>query len=246
MGGGQQRNLVVKIKRNQWESDFFGRAIYSVEQSLNPLESDISFSSTLPKGLLQAKVATADWQAVYYLQQQQFQLIETEITFRLDLAKISVDRTACDYRLATEQDLSQLHWVREQFLQTRFRLPYFSPQENQRFYQQWLENAILGIFDDVCLLIVENEMPKGIVSLRLAERSAHIGLLAVSPQFQGKGIGKKLVCSAVAFLQETYSDQKIEYLLISTQLSNQPAMRLYQSFGATLWQSAYWFYREIV
>lgn len=246
MGGGQQRNMAVNVERNQWESDFFGRAIYRIEQSQNSFESDISFSSNLPQGLLQAKVATSNWQAIHYLQQQQFQLIETEITFRLDLAKIVVDRTACNYRLATEQDLAQLHWVREQFPQTRFRLPYFAAQENQRFYQQWLENAIAGTFDDLCLLIVENEVPKGVVSLRLVERSARIGLLAVSPEFQGMGIGKKLLYSAATFLQETYSDQKIECLLISTQLSNQPAMRLYQSFGATLCQSVYWFYREIV
>ncbi|QLB21647.1 hypothetical protein A6B43_05160 [Vespertiliibacter pulmonis] len=201
----------------------------------------------MPQGLLQAKVTTADWQAIHYLQQQQFQLVETEITFRLDLAKISVDRTACNCRFVTGRDLSQLHWVCEQFSQTRFRQPYFSLQENQRFYQQWLENAVVGVFDDACLLIVENEIPKGIVSLRLTKRAVQIGLLAVSPEFQGKGIGKKLLNSVVVFLQEKYSDQaeKIDFLLISTQLSNQRAMRLYQSFGAMLWHSAYWFYREI-
>lgn len=238
----------MNFERNQWESNFFAREIYHLRRPSNLLELDINIGSFLPKGLLQAKVATDEWHLTHYLQQQQFQLIETEITFQLDLAKISVDRTACDYRLATVQDLAQLHWVCEQFPQTRFRSPYFSQQENQRFYQQWLENAVLGIFDDVCLIITENERPKGIVSLRLSEKSAQIGLLAVLPEVQGKGIGKRLLNSAIAYLQEQYSPQReeIDFLVIRTQLSNQPAMRLYQSFGATLWQSAYWFYREIM
>lgn len=66
----------------------------------------------------------------------------------------------------------------------------------------------------------------------LCEQVIRIGLLAVSPLHSGKGIGHVLVDS----VQEICAKKGLN-LVVGTQLSNIPAVKLYQSHGFTINQS---------
>lgn len=237
----------MKFALNQWETAFFGRDIYQLGEQFDP---DKSLNIPVDYALLQAKVPTSDLARVTFLQQQHFQLVETEIQFTLDLALFRLVPTACHCRLAEKEDLVRLKkWIGNAFQHTRFRRPYFTQVENQRFYQQWIENAVLGKFDDFCLIAEQEGRLQGAVSLRLCGNQAKLGLFTVAPEYQRQGIGKTLLNEAVRFLQHrTFSqglkqDTKIESLHITTQLSNHRAINFYQSFGAKWRQSYYWFYR---
>ena len=269
----------MKFERNEWESEFFGREIYSLifdehNQILPPLAGEVvehseteggkfvkfygnsTACSPLPPAsqgtspasggrignpiLIQTKIPTTDLNKLVFLQQHGFQLVETEITFSLDIANFSENLTACNVRIATEQDLPSLkNLVATAFRNTRFREPYFSQAENQRFYQQWIENAAKGEFDDFCLIAEQQEELQGAISLRFLGDKAKIGLLAVSPEFQRQGIGKGLLFATIWQAKS----QHAKSLEITTQLSNIPAIQLYQSLSAKITEMNYWFYQ---
>ncbi|QIM63807.1 hypothetical protein A1D29_11200 [Pasteurellaceae bacterium Orientalotternb1] len=190
--------------------------------------------------LLQAKTLTTDLNTIYWLQQNGFQLVETEITFALEFAKFSEKPTACECRIAGQADVAALKkLVGTVFPNTRFRPPYFSQAENQRFYAKWIENAVNGEFDDLCLIAEQNGKLQGTISLRFNGNTAKIGLLAVVPEFQRQGIAKRLLSAAILHVQH----HNAENLHITTQLSNIAAISLYQSLGATIFETNYWFYR---
>ncbi|MFA9488111.1 MULTISPECIES: dTDP-4-amino-4,6-dideoxy-D-galactose acyltransferase [unclassified Mannheimia] len=207
--------MVKMITPDKWLSDFFGREI------------------------VQAKVAADDFAQIGQLQKQGFVFVEGELEFALELAKFSQNSTACSQ--ATMADLPELiSLFGSAFPNSRFRSPYFSREENQRFYQTWIENAVKGEFDDICLM-KRNELRQlqGAVTVRLLEgKQAKIGLLAVKPRFQQQGVGGKLLHTAIGWAKQ----QQAEKLIVSTQSNNLKAARLYQSAGANLQAVYYWFY----
>lgn len=205
-----QHNIVP----NQWLSDFFGREIREI------------------------KVAAEDVEQIRLVQQQGFQFVEGELDFCLSLANFPLKVVA--YEIATEADIQELQLLfGTAFLSSRFRVPWFSVEENQRFYQTWIANAVNAKFDDLCLLLrATNGQIQGGISLRIREKQARVGLLAVSPLFRRQGIASQLLQAAMTWVQQ----QGITTLSVATQMSNVNAIRLYQKFGASLRNASYWFY----
>ncbi|MEG9488066.1 dTDP-4-amino-4,6-dideoxy-D-galactose acyltransferase [Mannheimia indoligenes] len=210
--------MVKMIRADKWLSDFFGREI------------------------VQAKVAADNFVHIDRLQKQGFIFVEGEVEFAFDLAKFSQNPTACSE--AKMSDLPELiSLFGSAFPNSRFRPPYFSIEENQRFYQTWIENAVKGEFDDICL-IKRNELGQlqGAITVRLlAGKQAKIGLLAVEPRFQQQGIGSALLHAAIYWAKQ----QQVDKLFVATQSSNLKAARLYQSLGANIQAVYYWFYPAI-
>ncbi|AIZ79928.1 dTDP-4-amino-4,6-dideoxy-D-galactose acyltransferase [Actinobacillus equuli] len=202
-----------KIAPNQWLSEFFGRDIYEI------------------------KVAADDIEQIRLVQQQGFQFVEGELDFCLSLVNFLPKMTA--YQLATEADITSLQALfGTAFPMSRFRAPWFSAEENQRFYQTWISNAVRAEFDDVCLVLktVSGQIQGGI-SVRVQDKQARVGLLAVAPSFRRQGIASQLLQAAINWAQQ----QGAETLAVATQTSNLNAIRLYQKLGASLQQASYWF-----
>lgn len=229
----------MKLERQAWESDFFGReiALLAFDEGEN-LSANLDFS---PFALVQAKVENQHFSQADWLQQHGFCLVESEVTFCLDLANFPEKSTTCE--IATLADLSELQTLFGQaFSVSRFRPPYFSPTENQRFYQHWITQAVNGKFDDICLIQRHTSgQIQGGISVRLQGDKARLGLLAVSPIFQRQGVASKLLQAGVNWLKARH----VQQLWICTQASNQPALSFYQHSGARLISQADWFYLAV-
>ncbi|NDL64366.1 dTDP-4-amino-4,6-dideoxy-D-galactose acyltransferase [Acerihabitans arboris] len=126
------------------------------------------------------------------------------------------------------------------FRLSRFREPWYREQDRRRFYAVWAQNAILGTFDDLCLVKGRPGAIEGMVTLRrLGADDARIGLLAVDPAFTRRGVGRVLFAGALAWCRL----QGISRLRVATQAGNLAALRLYIACGATVDSTAYWLYR---
>lgn len=223
----------MSIQPNQWLSTFFQRKIGEIEKVC-----DIECHQLSQYDLVQSKLSSLAQQEIDYIQSLGFTLVEGEIIFEYDLANFSPNLTAC--RVATEQDFAQLEPFSHLFSQTRFRSPWFSSLENRRFYWQWIQNAVKGEFDDLCLLseTVNGEI-QGMITVRVKENTAQVGLLAVAEKWQKQGIGYRLLMDAIAWAKS----QQETKMVISTQLSNLAAIQLYQRLNGKISGTYYWFYR---
>jgi dTDP-4-amino-4,6-dideoxy-D-galactose acyltransferase len=166
------------------------------------------------------------------LQQHGFQLVEGEV----DLSITVTQYDSPGAEMATEQDIPVLRQMAAQaFAQSRFRAPWYAPEDSGRFYAQWIENAVKGTFDHVCLVFrAQDGHIQGFVSLRkLNEHEARIGLLA------GRGMGDKLMQAALHWAQQ----QQLSTLRVATQMGNTAALKRYIASGANIDATAYWLYR---
>ncbi len=95
---------------------------------------------------VQVKLAASQTAQLDALQALGFQLVEGEVDFSLTLSPQGDDPAA---EMATE-DIPVLRQMAAQaFAQSRFRAPWYAPDDSGRFYAQWIENAVKGTFDHV-------------------------------------------------------------------------------------------------
>lgn len=214
----------------EWESTFFG--LPSAIVRLRDDAPTLSPADFAPWQRVQAKIPAGRADLLDALQQQGFQLVEGEV----DLSIPVTGHASPGAERATERDIPALREMAAlAFAQSRFRAPWYAPQDSGRFYAQWVENAVKGTFDHVCLVFrAADGQIQGFVSLRqLSEQDARIGLLA------GRGMGEKLMQAALHWAQQ----QQLSTLRVATQMGNTAALKRYIASGANVDATAYWLYR---
>ncbi|WGO83736.1 dTDP-4-amino-4,6-dideoxy-D-galactose acyltransferase [Arsenophonus apicola] len=230
----------ANIEILSWESDFFKRK--TAKLHFAPDAPVVSLAQLADYDIVQAKIATANTKRIDGMLAMGFWLVEGEVDFCLNIAS-RIKNHSSELAVAAEKDIKLLKSIAATaFSHSRFRHPWYQLADNARFYSIWLEKAVKGSFDDVCLLVknVQGEI-QGFVTVRklAVEKEARIGLLATAPAHQGKGVGKQLLTAACQWCEQ----QGIERLRIATQISNIVAMRLYTQMGARIESTAYWLYR---
>ncbi|AXQ16686.1 hypothetical protein BS332_14625 [Shewanella algae] len=123
---------------------------------------------------------------------------------------------------------------------SRFRAPWFNEEEQNKLYSTWLSKAILGEFDDFCLIYRTDEGSiAGFVTLKIDADNATIGLIAVSRQFSRQGIGHSLLAAVNNYCIEN----NLSYINVATQISNVAAINFYLDSGYKVSSTFYWFYK---
>jgi dTDP-4-amino-4,6-dideoxy-D-galactose acyltransferase len=227
------------LKPLAWDSEFFNKNMAQLT-----FGDGCSTAAMLADfELVQAKVATHNYEQINTLHCLGFHLVEGEIDFSLQMNNVSSDLTVdqhLDIEQAAIEDIDQIYSiVGNSFHYSRFRLPWFSEIQRDAFYQLWAEKAVKGTFDDTCLIIRAGSKIKGFVTLKVETTTARIGLICVSSDFQRQGVGISLLSIAVEYCKA----HNIQQLYVATQMANQSAIRLYGSFGFSINSLSFWFYK---
>ncbi len=125
---------------------------------------------------------------------------------------------------------------------SRFNLDKeFSKNDFFLLYKTWIEKSVNKTIADKVYIATLNEKIVGLVTCKNNSCSTKIGLLAVNHEFNGKGIGKKLVESCANFA--IYSNHK--FLTVETQFINQDAMSFYTKAGFIQTESIHIYHLKI-
>ncbi len=156
----------------------------------------------------------------------------------------SLDRRgADDESVARPEEIDVLSSIaRTSLRRSRFFSDRRLPDERcEFFYETWLRNSMGGPMADATLVERGPEGPDGFITVRLDARSASasLPLVAVKPLRQGLGVGRRLLSVTLDWI----AAQGANDVSVITQLSNLAAIRLYQSGGFTLQESAVWLHR---
>ncbi|MCT8353674.1 MULTISPECIES: dTDP-4-amino-4,6-dideoxy-D-galactose acyltransferase [Photorhabdus] len=234
--------VYANIEPLEWDSHYFG--LSTARLDFTPDAGLLTSSQLEQYALVQAKVPAQRLDLIDGLFALGFSLVEGEVDLSLIIGIENADNDNSESKLlsAERRDIPMLKEVASNvFPLSRFRTPWYQPQDSGRFYATWVEKAVLGTFDHQCLLVNgDNGQPAGFVTLRdIGAGEARVGLLAVFPGNIGRGIGSKLMLAAQQWCQH----HQIRQLRIATQTSNIAALRLYTRSGAFVESTAYWLYR---
>ena len=112
---------------------------------------------------------------------------------------------------------------------SRFRLDDSLPIDSyERMYRCWIERSVDGSMADLVFVHRTDNQIDGMITLKIDDDIAHIGLVAVDEGAQGKGIGTMLIKSVEAYLQ---GNTMVRHLKVATQWANKPACQLYEKNG---------------
>jgi dTDP-4-amino-4,6-dideoxy-D-galactose acyltransferase len=111
---------------------------------------------------------------------------------------------------------------------SRFQVdPEFPSALFQALYREWMRKSLSGEKADAVLTVDEAGEPIGMITVQDQHGTGNIGLVAVSPAYQGRGLGTSLVQAALMW----FSDKGCARVEVVTQERNRAACLLYERNG---------------
>lgn len=103
----------------------------------------------------------------------------------------------------------------------------FQKNEFVLLYTEWIKNAVNKTFDEVIFIYSYDAKICGLITARKKNNVAVIGLLAVDPQHEHKGVGSGLI----AAVNDWAMQNNLFQLQVKTQSLNSSAITLYRRNG---------------
>jgi len=217
------------IERLDWDSAFFGFETGLIQESPK-LNSDIIQAKNEHYKLLylfgnENFTVKPDLTATYDIQ-----LVDRKVLYQMYLQKKVIPKTDATISEFKEtkptKALYDLAYESGQF--SRFKLDaHFEHGAFERMYNSWMEQSVNNQLADYIFVSTYDNETTGMVTLKIKENIAHIGLLAISSTQQGKGIGRKLINRCL----KTAIENECSTLEVPTQAANKQACGFYESCG---------------
>ena len=153
---------------------------------------------------------------------------ETKVLFEKKLTLDNVNETVIedtDFQNKPPQNFYDLAYESGKY--SRFKLDLNLKSKFQDIYRKWVDNSLNKTFAEKVFYINSEETIGGFVTLQRDGNTAKIGLIAVNPNIQGKGIGTKLLQAAEYYAIKNNMDK----MLIPTQKENVSACNFYKKNG---------------
>ena len=99
-----------------------------------------------------------------------------------------------------------------------------------RLYDVWLERSCQGLLADRVIVYPDADAPRAFTSVRARSAVAEVGLVAVDRELRGRGIGRRLVASTIAYAAAAGASA----IDVVTQGANVEARALYERSGFVL------------
>jgi len=210
------------IKYLEWDSSFFNKKIGLLDLSQNQKYFEVENDYDLI-------YVVSDLEIVNNLTNYEQTHSETKVVFSKILAKedkLVYDAIVSVLNSPPKESIYQLAFESGKF--SRFNLDVnFTNSEFKQLYKKWVDNSYSREFADDILVYENLNESIGFVTFKIFENYATIGLIAVSPLYQGKGIGRKLLEAVESKLVVLGVDE----LKIPTQLQNKIACEFYNKMG---------------
>ena len=172
-----------------------------------------------------------------------FRLVDIRMTF-VHKAPNAIRNIECvaSVRHARSEDIRPLQdIVRESYHDTRFFFDTNFPRHLvESLYETWIKRSYEGYADAVLVAEIDGA-PIGYITCHVNEesRTGKIGLVGVSSQARGQGVGQALVLSTL----EWFSTQGMEKIQVVTQGRNVAAQRLYERSGFLTQSVQLWYHK---
>ena len=218
-----------------WDSEIFGRKIARVTQTrLNATEMQeiLAWCAANAMACLYFAAEANDPNTVKLAEQNGFNLVDVRLTFErplADAAALGDPIGKHGIRLSALTDIPFLKPIAKvSYRNARFYYDaHFPTAQCDALHEAWIENSCKGYAEAVLVADSQNR-PSGYITCHLPDPlTGNIGLVGVSAEAQGKGLGRILVEAGFQW----FAEQGVKTVTVVTQGRNVKAQRLYQKCG---------------
>jgi dTDP-4-amino-4,6-dideoxy-D-galactose acyltransferase len=218
----------------KWDSTFFSKNIYNV--FINTSETNLSDFDKIISNL---SISNADVAYVVFdvenemleskLKDQGVNCIDNKVLYIKTLNDneiyIDNDKKIEDYRGEDDEVLFNLAIEAGQF--SRFKKDENLNSKFNEMYLNWVKNSISGLIADLILVYKIDGKIQGMITGKVENGKAIIGLIATNKIVQGNGIGSKLILAA----ETAWYKKGVRKIEVATQKENVLAMEFYTKRG---------------
>ncbi len=222
----------VSLRLLDWDTAFFGRRIAVLSAPLlgtDDLAHAVREAEILEVECVYALSDVHSQAAIQALSRAGARLVDVRLTFERGLVDLGTSRTVPSIRDAEARDLDELRALAASSHESsRFYADdRFSRERCHELFATWIEKSCAGWAQVVRVAVVDGAV-RGYTTGHVRENGrGEIGLVAVDPSAQGRGLGRALVQSTLGALR----DLGVSSATVVTQGRNIGAQRLYQSEG---------------
>ncbi len=229
-----------------WDSEFFGLRIAKID----PHQLDRAIMAEAQTWCEQQRIDclylladSKDQETIRIAEDNEFRLVDLRMSMRCQIGAKAVFRLpVSDITIRPVQalDISSLRSIaRTSFTLTRFYTDGCFPREKcDEMYDVWITRSCEGYADQV-LVADHNGIAQGFISLHLKPGVGEIGIIGVSHETRGLGIGRSLVRSALSW----YHSQGIRKVTVATQGKNYLAQNFFQHNGFDVYDMHIWYHK---
>jgi len=185
-------------------------------------------------GLVVTRIPADDTALLHALEDQDFHVLVPMVTLGLAVAR-KVGVALPSGIILSPIEAAQIHQAEnisaKAFLWGRFTVDPRVPGEGaEKIHRAWTRNCCLGMHAKHVLVARHKDEILGFIALKFqlagTVQVGSIELMATAETSRGMGIGRALVQAGCNWLSDT-----VGYVVVRTELSNIPALRLYESQG---------------
>lgn len=230
--------MQLSIRQLEWDSAFFNKSIGKVE--IDRFEQDygqLEYMAEFDLFYLYSQEPIDETNLLERLKDQNFKMVFEEEKL---VYSIPVTPSAGHWSMENikqldstyEADLDLINLALGSGEYSRFRLCPILKEKFETLYVLWLAKSLQGTLSDAVFGYIESDIILGFVTCKKAGSVITIGLISVAPQARGKGIGNKLLKTALAYATR----ESCIAVEVSTQGVNRTASAFYEAFGFELSQ----------
>lgn len=184
-----------------------------------------------------AKVPASDVRLSAQLQDFGFRVVDTNLFFQCEKVAAVSDHRA---RFVRQEDRDAIVAIAgEAFVYSRFHMdPQIPIALADRVKTAWVDNYFRGERGDAMVTVEESGQVAGfLLLLRGSDGEIVIDLIAVTPTFARRGLGRSMIGFAA---ENGFGDSRMPIsFTVGTQAGNVPSVRLYESLGFRLRSAQY-------
>lgn len=246
---------IAKIKNLKWDSEIFHKKIGSMELCYGDLTDSIvtkidEVAKSENYDCLFTKVKTDSYSSMHILEKNRFNLMDSIITLKKNIAdNILIDSNKdYDFGVLSETNLEDvLDIIDNLYKHGRFfQDPNLRNEDANILYKKWIENEIRSKSVDVIGVTYKDKLI-GFISciyrnrISDSELDGVISLVGINKDYQGLGIGKKLINYALM----NFNKKNIKNVFVGTQIDNLGALNFYISNGFRVESSINSFHKKV-
>jgi dTDP-4-amino-4,6-dideoxy-D-galactose acyltransferase len=221
------------IQYLEWDSDFFSKKIYKVN-----VDTSFQLTDQIERILNELKELKADgayfvlsdynevWNTA--LNNHNIECFDKKIVFekKIETGKLrNPDVHIEDYKSSINNELLKLGLESGNY--SRFKIDKELSPKFEQLYSKWIENSLNGLIADTFIVYRLKTQIAGMITGKVNNDIATIGLIAAHPNFQGQGIGSELMNAA----ERSFAKKNAKYVQVATQVANTKACVFYVKCG---------------
>ena len=236
------------IKKDPWLSGLLHRESYTLNINTQWIENASKNESKDKKQIvdllsqkvfIQAKIDTLELKTIALLESWGFRLIDTNVVFEKTILKGGQKQINAKIRVAEDIDIQAVGELgRNNFVYSRFHLdPQIPVETANEIKSAWVLNYFQGKRGDQLFVAEKHRKIVGFNQLTCGQdNSVCIDLIAVGKSLTRQGIASDLI----NHLEIVYGNKN--KIIVGTQVSNIPSIRLYEKLGFSMCRSKYVFH----